>query len=231
MRVLVSLVTGEHIRRADFLPSFIGLMRPEGSITSTVSGQSPASGRNVIIKQALDNDCTHVFFMDDDMIFPPDTLLKLIEHNKDIVSALYLSRAFPHRPVFFDKAYENGYNKYFSLTDGVKGLIKGVNCGLGAVLISTEVFKKLEPPYIRLGEIEKDGWCDDIGFFNRCREVGYDVYCDLDAPVGHLGSVTIWPEMHNDKWMTSYKQANGNIQFAQHVMTEEELLKEELALK
>lgn len=231
MKVLVALVTGEHIRRADFLPSFIGLMRPEGSVTSTVSGQSPASNRNTIIKQALENDCTHIFFMDDDMIFPPDTLLKLIEHKKDIVSALYLNRGFPHRPVFFDRAYENGYCKYFSLTEGITGLIKGVNCGLGAVLISTEVFKKLEPPYIRLGEIEKDGWCDDVGFFNRCREAGYDVYCDLDAPVGHLGSMTIWPEKLNGKWMTTYKQPNGNIQFVQSIPTEEELLKEELSLK
>lgn len=231
MKILVSLVTGEHIRKADFLPSFIGLVRPEGSVTSTVSGQSPASNRNKIIEQALENDCTHIFFIDDDMILLPDTLLKLVEHKKDIVSALYLSRMFPHRPVFFDKAYDNGYCKYFHLTEGAIGLVKGVNCGLGAVLISIEVFKKLEPPYIRLGEIEKDGWCDDIGFFNRCREAGYDVYCDLDAPVGHLGSMAIWPEMHDGKWMTNYKQPNGNILMHQNVPTEEELLKEELALK
>lgn len=229
-KILIGLSTGEYIRRADFFPSYVGLYRPQNSISSSVHGQSPASARNIIIQQAFDNDCTHIFFMDDDMIFPQDTLIKLEKHldNSDIhiVSALYLSRAFPHRPVFFDKAYENGYCKYFGLTNQT-GLVKGVNCGFGAVLISTKVFDKLEKPYVRLGEIEKDGWCDDIGFFNRCRENGFDVYCDLDIPIGHMSTMTIWPEIHDGKWMTNYKQSNGNVLMQQNVMTEEELIKEE----
>ena len=228
-KILIGLSTGEYIRRADFFPHFIGLLRPESCATSSVHGQSPASARNTIIQQAFDNNFTHIFFLDDDMLPPTDTLVKLMKHDVDIVSALYLGRAFPHRPVFFDKAYENGYNKYYSLIDQ-KGLVKGTNCGLGAVLISCEVFKKLEKPYVRLGEIEKDGWCDDIGFFNRCRAAGFDIYCDLDAPVGHMSTMTLWPEMHDNKWMTNYKQPNGNILINQNVMTEEELLKEELAL-
>ena len=229
-KILVALITGEYVRRAEFLPSFIGLMRPEGSVTSTVHGQSPANGRNVIIQQALDNNCTHIFFMDDDMVFPPDTLIKLIAHEKDIVSALYLGRGFPHRPVFFDAACDNGYCKYYSLTSESKGLVKGVNCGLGAVLISTEVFKKLERPWVRLGEIEKDGWCDDVVFFNRCREVGYDIYCDLDSPVGHLGNMVIWPEVHDGEWMTNYKQHNGNVLMKQNIPTSQEI-EEELKMK
>lgn len=229
-KVLVALITGEYIRKADFLPSFIGLQRPHSSITSTVHGQSPASARNLIIKQAIENNCTHIFFMDDDMVFPPDTLIKLLAHEKDIVSALYLGRMFPHRAIFFDKAYENGYCKYFPLDEKAAGLVKGVNCGFGAVLINIDVFKKVEEPWVRLGEIEKDGWCDDIGFFNRCRAAGFDVYCDMDCPVGHMSNMIIWPEKHDGKWMTNYKQPNGNILMNQNIPTEEELIKDELSL-
>lgn len=228
MKLLVGLSTGEYVRNASFIPSFIGLLRPEGSFTMTVHGQSPATSRNMIIKRALENDCTHIFFMDDDMILPPDTLLKLIEHKKDIVSALYLLRSFPHRPAFFDKAYENGRCKFTFLEKGMTGLIKGVNCGLGAVLISTNVFKALEEPYVRLGEIEKDGWCDDVGFFNRCRQAGFDIYCDLDSPVGHMASLTIWPEYNDGEWFTNYKHPDGNVRIAQNVPTKEEVDKEEL---
>lgn len=226
-KVLVALVTGEYIRQSSFIPSFIGLQRPEGSVTSTVHGQSPAAGRNAIIKQALENNCTHIFFMDDDMIFPPDTLMKLLVHDKPIVTALYLLRSFPHRPAFFDKAYPDGKCKFAPLVPGMTGLVKGVNAGLGAVLIKTEVFTRMEEPYVRLGELDKDGWCDDVGFFNRCREVGYDVYCDLDTPVGHMTYSTIWPEYIDGVWHTNYRHPSGNIRITQNIPTLEEIKAEE----
>lgn len=215
-RILVALSTGEYIRKAEFLPHFLGLVKPAGTIVTTIHGQSPAKARNLAIEQAIINNCTHVFFIDDDMIPPPNTLMKLMEHNKDIVSALYLLRKYPHRPAFFDKAYDDGKCQFTKLKGS--GLVKGVNCGLGAVLISIDVFKKLEQPWVRLGEVEKDGWCDDIGFFNRCRQAGFDVYCDLDSPVGHMSTVTIWPELYNGEWYSNYKHDNGNIRFPQNIV-------------
>ncbi len=229
-KVLVALVTGEYVRQASFIPSFLNLERPTNSFTSTVHGQSPAAGRNMIIKQGLEHNCSHIFFMDDDMVFPPDTLMKLLAHDKPIVSALYLLRAFPHRPAFFDTAYDDGKCKFASLKKELKGLVKGVNAGLGAVLIKSEVFKKLEPPYVRLGEIDKDGWCDDVGFFNRCRAAGYDIWCDLNAPVGHMTYMTIWPEIHEDEWYTNYKHTNGNVRISQNIPTLEEIKAQELDL-
>jgi GT2 family glycosyltransferase len=230
-KILVALITGEHIRQASFLPSFIGLLRPVNSLTTTVHGQSPASARNVIIRQAIEIDCTHIFFMDDDMVFPPETLNKLIVHDKDIVSALYLLRSFPHRPAFFDKAYEDGKCKFTPLTPDTKGLVKGVNAGLGACLIKVDVFKHMEQPWVRLGEIEKDGWCDDIGFFNRCRKAGYDVYCDLDAPVGHMTTITMWPEYFENAWHTNYKHLDGNVRIPQDVQTSEQIREQEELLQ
>lgn len=208
----------------------MNLALPPNTFTMTVHGQSPAASRNSIIKSALENDFTHIFFVDDDMIIPPDTLHKLLAHDKDIVSALYLLRSFPHRPAFFDKAYDDGKCKFASLTRDKEGLVKGVNCGLGAVLMSTNVFKDLEPPYVRLGEIEKDGWCDDVGFFNRCRRAGYDIWCDLNAPCGHMTTMTIWPEKFNGEWFTNYKHPDGNVRVTQDIPTLEQIKEQELLL-
>lgn len=216
-KTLIGLSTAEYIRRADFIPSFLALQKPPNSIMITVHGQSPAKARNLIIEQGIANDCTHILFVDDDMILQPDTLMRLLSHDKDIVSALYLLRSFPHYPALFNEAFESGVCKFMSL-DKQEGLVKGVNCGLGCVLIATDVFKKLEKPYVRLGEIEPDGWCDDIGFFNRCRNAGFDIYCDFDATIGHLANVTVWPEKHNNKWMTNYKHQKGNVLMSQIVI-------------
>ena len=223
VKVLVGLSTAEHIRRAEFLPHFLGLTKPNGTLIITVHGQSPATSRNTIVEQAIENECTHIFFLDDDMIPPPDTLVKLLAHDKDIVSALYLLRTYPHYPAFFDEAFDNGFCRYTFLDGKEKTLTKGVNAGLGAVLIKTDVFRHMEKPWVRLGEIIKDGWCDDVGFFNRARAAGYEVYCDLDTPVGHMTNVIMWPEKHGDKWFTNYKHPTGTILFPQHVPTKEEI--------
>jgi GT2 family glycosyltransferase len=223
-KVLIGLSTTEYIRHASFLPHFLGLTKPDGTLIITVHGQSPATSRNTIAEQAINNDCTHVLFLDDDMIPPPDTLTKLLAHDKDIVSALYLLRTYPHYPAFFDEAFENGFCRYAFLEETrLAKLEKGVNAGLGAVLIKTDVFKNMEKPWVRLGEIIKDGWCDDVGFFNRARAKGYDVYCDLNAPVGHMTNVAMWPELANGKWFTNYKHPTGTILFPQHIPTKEEI--------
>ena len=228
-KILIGLSTGEHIRRAEFLPHFMGLERPDGTVAMSVHGQSPAKSRNMIVEQAFDSKCTHVFFLDDDMVPPRDTLMKLASHDKDIVSALYLLRSFPHYPALFDKAYTNGKCKFTFLNDQLDsdGLVQAVNCGLGCILISIDVFRRLEKPWVRLGEISKDDWCDDIGFFNRAREAGFDIWCDLSATVGHMTNVVVWPEKHNKEWFTNYKHSNGNILIPQNIPGAEEITKEE----
>ena len=222
MRVLIGLSTGEHIRKADFLPYFLGLQKPNDCLISTIHGQSPARSRNIIIEQALNNKCSHVFFIDDDMAMPPDTLIRLLAHDKDVVTGLYLMRSYPHFPVIFDEAFENGFNKHIYLEDNQEGLIPITNCGLGCVLINTRIFEHLEKPYVRLGEVEKDGWSDDIGFFNRVREAGFSLYCDLDVKVGHMTSMMLWPNKVNEKWYTEYKNQHGNVLVPQMVTTKTE---------
>lgn len=229
-KVLIGLSTMEHIRKADFLPHFLGLKRPPNALTITVSGQSPAKSRNIIIEQAIANECTHIFFMDDDMIIPDTTILKLLEHDKDVVTALYLLRSFPHFPAMFDEAYDNGKCRFTFLTPEIGGLVECVNAGLGAVLIKTEVFKNMEQPWVRLGEIEKDGWCDDVGFFNRVRAAGYKIFCDTDIRCGHMVSLVMWPEKHSNEWFTNYKHQNGNVLIPQNIPTQTEVKEQEKIL-
>lgn len=216
MKLMIGIPTGEFSRRADFYDYYNALEKPEGTLVMVPHGPSPAKNRNLIISKALENNCSHVFFLDDDMAFASDALTKLLIHSgKDVVTGLYLMRTYPHYPVLFDKAYEDGKCRFMLLKDKT-GLIEIVNCGLGFCLIRTEVFKKLSAPWITLGEIEKDEWCDDVSFFNRVRNAGFKLYCDLDIQSGHMNSITIWPDKNGDKWNTLYKTHTGeSFQFAQ----------------
>ena len=163
-KILIAVPTAEMARRADFYDYYNLLRKPIGSILTFAHGQSPARNRNLMIQQAIDHNCTHILFIDDDVAFEPDMLERLLAHDKDIVGGLYLMRNYPHHPIMFDEAQPDGRCLTHWLSDGETGLIEVVAQGLGCCLIKTKVFKTMQEPWIRLGELESDHWCDDIGF-------------------------------------------------------------------
>lgn len=209
-KTLIGVTTGEYARRADFYDYYNMLHKPANTLHLLCHDRSPAHGRNLIIQTALDNDCTHVLMVDDDQSYPSDALMRLLAHDVDIVSGLYLSRAYPHIPMVFDVANEEGACFPIYLMDGMKGLVPIVASGLGFLLMKTSIFAKLEKPYVRLGELNSEEWCDDMGFFKRVREAGIQSYCDLDCYIGHMGSMIVKPErLPNGKWVTGY-DTNGS---------------------
>ena len=211
LKILVGVSTQEMARQAIFYDYFNVLDRPEGTITTFAHGQSPAEARNAIIQQALDHNCSHVFLVDDDIALKPDTLKRLWKHDKDIVSGLYLKRTYPHGPIIFDNMDEIGYVTPIQL-NGHSGLVPIKAAGFGCCLIKTDVFRRMEKPWVRLGELKKDGWCDDTGFFFRAHKAGIESFCDLNVHVGHMASVTIWPAFIDNKWMVNYDtQGEGSL--------------------
>lgn len=204
LKLMLAVPTAEVARKAAFYDYFNQLQKPEGTILTFAHGQSPAKSRNLMIEAALEQNCTHILFIDDDTAFKPDMAMRLLSHDKDIVTGLYYMRNFPHRPVIFGEALEDGKCLYRYLRPEDTGLIEIVAAGLGCCLIKTEVFRKMEKPWVRLGELESDQWCDDIGFFKRVREAGFKMYCDVDCMVGHMAHVTLWPAKSNNQWWTQY---------------------------
>lgn len=203
-RILIGGITAEYARRADFYDYYNAMIKPDGTIATFAHGQSPAENRNIIIDQAFQSDVTHILFLDDDITFQPNMLMELMKHDVDIVSGIMLKRNYPHLPLILWEAEPDGKCKHRPLFPGESGLIPVDATGLGCCLINMDVFRKLEKPYIRLGELDGSGWNDDIGFFHRVRQAGFKVHCDLDVRVGHIASMILWPDKINDQWMTTY---------------------------
>ena len=156
IKVLIAVITDEYARRADFYDYFNLMEKPEGSFVAFNHSRSPARGRNELINAAIEQGCTHILFIDDDMAYKPDALLKLLKHDKDIVSGLYLSRAYPHTPLAFDIANEEDGSAFpMYLLPGKTGLHEIVAAGFGFLLVKTSIFEKLEKPYLRLGELNR----------------------------------------------------------------------------
>lgn len=213
-KVLIGVATNEFGRHAAFHDYFNLMDKPDGCIVTMVHGQSPAKARNLLFQAALEHDCTHAFIMDDDMAPPPNTLTKLLAHNLDLVSGYYLTRSFPHQGLIFRDKLPDGTVHWVEIAPDQTGLVKSAAAGLGCLLINLSVLDGLEQPWVRLGEIEKDGWCDDIGFFNRLAEKGHQLYIDLDCPLGHIGNMIVTPFRQNGEWHVAYNTfGNDSVSF------------------
>lgn len=125
---------------------------------------------------------THILWLDADMTFPPDTALRLLKHDKEIVAANYVTRVPPSRPT----AKRNG--KSVSSIDAT-GLESVDHVGMGVFLMRTSLVKELPSPrffYSTMTETE------DVYFCRLLRKAGHEVWIDhdLSKAVGHVGQYT-----------------------------------------
>lgn len=213
-RLVVGISSAEQSRYAIFYESLIGVRFPRNTRIIQARGANIAVNRNNITRAALDADATHILYVDDDQIFPPDTVDKLFAANKEVVSGLYLQRTAPFVPVMYDMEDERGWVGPQVLTPATTGLQRVLATGAGCLLVRTSLFARMKDPWWRLGELEdgQEAWSDDIGFCRRARyEAGAEIWCQTDAIVGHLTSAVVWPQRVEDGWRTVMLQGEKEI--------------------
>lgn len=141
-------------------------------------GYNTSENRNYIAAQALKGGATHLFFVDDDMVFPKDSLEKLLAHNKDIVGGLYKTK------------YEVQEDVIEYLDDKrPKELFECGAIGTGCLLIRTDVFKKVPQIWFNY-EWYPNGMVKtshDWLFCRKARECGYKIWCDPTLEIKHIG--------------------------------------------
>lgn len=117
-------------------------------LVSDPSSASVASNRNVAANTLLKGGADWIFTCDDDMFYPEDIFIKLIEHDKDIVSGLYVGRSAPFPIMAFNPHKETGVHQTIKHTDFKRGdVIEVCAVGGGCVFIKREVFEKIPSPW------------------------------------------------------------------------------------
>ena len=173
----------------------------------TVANESLIThGRSRIANFFVNNtEFEYLFCLDADVAFSPEDMMKLYSYQKPIVSASYPMKTLPIR-----HCYE--------LYNPVKlcgNLVKIGGVGMGFVLIHRSVFEKLNKYYSELkyfpglnnsnypitekeyhnsyhyfAEMNKEGKYlgEDMSFFHRVSDIGYDVWMDTSIELQHIGS-------------------------------------------
>ena len=138
-------------------------------------------------------DYDYIMWIDSDQVFEPNDFFKLLEHDKGIVSGLYLrkpqSDSLSDIPIEFACFNEDGKKLYTNEVNGE--LIKVWSNGMGWMLIKKGVFEKIEYPWFG-PIIEGLGFHgEDVSFQLRAKEVGFDSHVDTSIIVGHEKGVVL----------------------------------------
>ncbi len=183
----------------------------------TAGSMLTPAAREKLAVDAVRNDCDLIMMIDDDMLIPYnlfEMLYKRMEDNKniDIIAPLAFTRNPPHLPVIY--TIEDGYDSvkkapYFK-TKYVRNYPKGkvVECdavGFGAVLIRTDVLKKMKPPYF----MSTSPTGEDILFCVNAKKTGARIFMDTSFNIIHLGNpIRIDEEYAQNYWEKSGENIN-----------------------
>ena len=149
------------------------------SFLISTKGFNTAENRNYIAAQAIKNGSDYLLLTDDDMIFEPEVLDRLLAHNKDIVGAIYNTRRGEISSPIIEYFDEKRPTELFKC-----GALGG-----GLLLIKTKVFLKIKQPWFGyewydngMVKMSNDWW-----FCYEARRAGYDIWADSRLEVKHIG--------------------------------------------
>lgn len=151
--------------------------------------------RNIIARDALKlYNPDYLFWLDGDMVIEPDTILRLLEHDKDIVSGLYFKKE-SYEPVVF---HRKGDLYTPVLRWSREKLFKTDAVGMGCCLIKAGVFRSIAPPWFVYDVKRNKG--EDIYFCEKVKEAGYDIWVDPEVLPVHLGVSEVGIEHFRSKF-------------------------------
>ena len=155
-----------------------------------VEGSLVYDARDTIANFAVENGYDYILYADSDMVFSADDLNRLLQHDANIVSGLYVSRDGQNKNVAYSQIITRRRFPYrvpkLIVDRGVTGYTEVAAIGFGFTLIKIDVIKSMLKRYKSLFE-PKWGVGEDVAFCLRARKCGYKIYIDRDVKLGHIG--------------------------------------------
>jgi hypothetical protein len=179
-----------------WVDAFIGLDKPIHAATGTpawarasVVRSEVALARNRLVRMLLDTpQASHILFWDDDVLAPPDGLMRLAAHNLPIVSGFYTSRIPPIQPICYTRM-PGKRHRYQPVLPVEPGLHRVDGIGFGFVLIQRAVFERIKAPWFQFicGTQRDNHRSEDFYFCEKALAAGYQIALDFDVQCGHVG--------------------------------------------
>ena len=197
-RILIAVPSHEMVH-ADFTRCLMELERPEGDEIgyAQIVGTLVYTARTLIANKAVEMGFDKVLWIDSDMTFKPDTLIRLSkdmdEHDLDMVCGIYFTRKAPVMPSIHKHLHWQIKDDGWVDTDcrcftdyPENSLFEITCCGFGCVMTSGRLLKDMNEKY-GAPFYPLMGMGEDTTFCWRATQNGYKIFCDSSVKIGHLG--------------------------------------------
>jgi FkbM family methyltransferase len=192
-RILIAIPTARNIE-PDTFKSIYDLIVPEGYQTTFqyFYGYNIDQVRNLIADWVV-KGYDYLFSVDSDIAFAPDTLVKLLAHDRDVVSGLYIQRKPGQHILEVYEPNEHGgvSNIPYGKIKG-RGLVEIAGCGFGCTLVKAEVMRSIGYPQFKYYSAldHRNTISEDVDFCRKALAKGFKIYADTTIQCRHIGSFT-----------------------------------------
>jgi GT2 family glycosyltransferase len=137
--------------------------------------------------------------LDNDMIYPSNTLMTMLGDKVDVVAGWACQRARPFYHNFLTPC-DQGLYEVRKVLPTPPGLHEVGAVGACGMLIKREVLEAIEPPWFAFDTDEETGKPigEDVYFCRKARKAGFKIYCRTDLRFGHMVTSLAFPNHDDD---------------------------------
>ena len=198
-KILIAIPTARYIE-ADTFKSIYDLEIPAGyqTVFQTFYGYRVDQVRNLIADWVV-RGFDYLFAVDHDVTFAPDTLKKMLAHDKDLVSGIYRQRVPEQTLEIYDINQQRMTMEQLLGPSQIieSGLVQIGGCGFGCVLVKKEVMSRIGYPQFEYHPAldHNNTRSEDNDFCRKATNAGFTLWCDPTILCGHIGSTTMHVEV------------------------------------
>lgn len=196
---IVGVIANDAARFSQFTACILQLDRPDGTEVRMLIGGDWCGARNELAQEVVDGGHDWLWFMDDDHVFAPELLERLLSHELPLVTPVCLTRQRPFRPVQFTERRPGDAKQYLPIPLDVMertgGLVELEAGGTAGMLIRREVLEAIPPPWFEYADRS-----EDIIFCEKAKAAGFKLMCDLSCRIGHITVAVLEPAVIGGRW-------------------------------
>jgi len=153
-------------------------------LLTTSYGTTLLTARDECLDVAINNSCSHIFYVDSDVILPSNALDSLLSCDADLASGLCMRRGMPFDAIGWLKISGKMAQPEFDPYN--PGVYSVEWVGGGVALFKTSIFAKLQRPYFK--HVIENGIqvYEDVNLCKEMKKKDMSIVLDSRVQCGHV---------------------------------------------
>ena len=191
-RLMIAVPTHDYVH-VDFLKSLTALqdeLHRQGVAfkLEIVAGTLVYIARNRLAQKAVNEEYTHVLWLDSDMVFNEKIYEDLTDCGQEMVCGAFVSRRPPYGACVYTSIKQNAIEK---VKEFGKQPFRVDGCGFACVMTRTELLKDVMQKYGNCFT-PTEYYGEDLAFCWRVKNIGREIWCEPTVRPGHISHVPLY---------------------------------------